>query len=134
MAKDIETRGYRLARLWLLIAVTYLVVGATAGVIMGASMNFTYAPVHAHINLLGWASMALAGLIYDRYPQAGGSKLGVAHFWLHNTLLPVLMIVLFLFLGGNQALGPVLGVVSVLMLLTLALFAANLYLNLRPRA
>ena len=131
MANDIEARGARMARLWILIAVTYLVAGATAGVIMGASMNFTYAPVHAHINLLGWASMALAGLIYDRFPQAGGSKLGVAHFWLHNTVLPVLMVVLFLFLGGNQSLGPVLGILSVLMLLTLALFAVNLWMNLK---
>lgn len=134
MANDIEARGARLARLWILIAVTYLVAGATVGVIMGASMNFTFAPVHAHINLLGWASMALAGLIYDRFPWAGGSKLGVAHFWLHNTVLPALMVVLFLFLGGNQALGPVLGVFSVLMLLTLALFAVNLWMNLRRAA
>ncbi len=131
MANDIEARGTHLARLWILIAVTYLVVGATAGVIMGARMDFTYAPVHAHINLLGWASMALAGLIYDRFPRAGGSRLGVAHFWLHNTVLPALMVVLFLFLGGNQSLGPVLGIFSVLMLLTLALFAVNLWLNLR---
>lgn len=131
MANDIEARGARLARLWILIGVSYLVAGATVGVIMGASMNFTYAPVHAHINLLGWASMALAGLIYDRFPLAGGSKLGVAHFWLHNTVLPALMVTLFLFLGGNQSLGPVLGIFSVLMLLTLALFATNLWLNLR---
>lgn len=131
MANDIEMRGVRLARLWILIAVTYLVAGATVGVLMGASMNFTFAPVHAHINLLGWASMALAGLIYDRFPLAGGSKLGVVHFWLHNTVLPALMVVLFLFLGGNQSLGPVLGVFSVLMLLTLALFAVNLWINLK---
>ena len=133
MATDIETRGKRMARIWILIAVTYLVAGATVGGIMGASMNFTFAPVHAHLNLLGWASMALAGLIYDRFPQAGGSRLGVAHFWLHNTVLPALMVVLFLFLGGNQALGPVLGLFSVLMLLTLVVFAVNLYRNIeRP--
>ena len=131
MANDIEARGARMARLWILIAVTYLVVGATVGVIMGARMDFTFAPVHAHINLLGWASMALAGLIYDRFPQAGGSRLGVAHFWLHNSVLPGLMVVLFLFLGGNQSLGPVLGIFSVLMLLTLALFATNLWMNLK---
>src|SRR5690348_14143404 len=131
MANDIEARGARLARLWILIAVTYLVLGASMGVVMGASMDFTYVPVHAHINLLGWASMALAGLIYDRFPLAGGSKLGVAHFWLHNTVLPALAIVLFCFLGGHQSLGPVLGIFSVLMLLTLLLFAVNLWLNLK---
>jgi hypothetical protein len=130
MSLDIESRGRRLARLWILIAVTYLLVGACFGVYMGAAEVFTLAAVHAHINLLGWASMALAGLIYDRFPQAGGSKLGVAHFWMHNLTLPLLMVLLALFLSGSTGLGPVVGAVSVLMLLTLVVFAVNLYLNL----
>ena|SRR6185503_11558645 len=130
MSLDIESRGRRLARLWILIAVTYLVVGACFGVYMGATQAFTLVPVHAHINLLGWASMALAGLIYDRFPLAGGSKLGVAHFWMHNTVLPLTMALLACFLLGNQGLGPVVGAVSVLLLATLVVFAVNLYMNL----
>jgi len=134
MNLDIESRGRRLARLWLLIAVTYLLVGACFGVYMGATQQFTLVAVHAHINLLGWASMALAGLIYDRFPQAGGSTLGVVHFWMHNLTLPVLMVLLGLFLSGSAGLGPVVGVVSVVMLLTLVVFAVNLYTNLKPAA
>jgi hypothetical protein len=130
MSLDIEARGRRLARLWILIAVTYLLVGACFGVYMGATQVFTFMPVHAHINLLGWASMALAGLIYDRFPLAGGSKLGVAHFWMHNLTLPVLMVLLACFFAGNAGLAPVVGMFSVLMLLTLVVFAVNLYLHL----
>lgn len=134
MSLDIETRGRRMARLWILIAVTYLLVGACFGVYMGASHEFTLAPVHAHINLLGWASMALAGLIYDRFPQAGGSKLGMVHFWMHNTVLPVTMALLACFLLGNESLAPLTGIFSILLLVTLVVFAANLYLNLKPAA
>ena len=132
MATDIEARGARLARLWLKIAVTYLLVGATAGVFMGATEKFQFAPVHAHINLLGWASMALAGLIYHFYPRAGGSKLGVTHFWMHNLVLPPSMVLLGVMLSGRPELGPVVGVFSVLLLLTLVVFAANIYMNVKP--
>lgn len=31
---------------------------------MGATHNFTLAPAHAHLNLVGWASMALYGTFY----------------------------------------------------------------------
>lgn len=134
MTDNIEIRGRQMARLWLLIAVTYLLVGASVGVFMGASESFTFAPVHAHINLLGWASMALAGLIYDRFPRAGGSRLGIAHFWMHVLVLPVLMVLLAMFLAGNSSLGPVVGIVSILMLVTLLLFAINLYMNLGKSA
>ncbi|HSC48491.1 MAG TPA: cytochrome-c oxidase [Gammaproteobacteria bacterium] len=132
MATDIEARGARLARLWLKIAVTYLLVGATAGVFMGATEQFQFAPVHAHINLLGWVSMALAGLIYHFYPRAGGSKLGVAHFWMHNLVLPPSMVLLAVMLGGRPELEPVVGIFSVLLLLTLVVFATNIYMNVKP--
>jgi hypothetical protein len=131
MAQDIESRGKRLARLWILIAVTYLLVGASLGVYMGATHSFTLAPVHAHINLLGWASMALAGLIYDRFPAAGGSTLGVVHFWMHNTVLPVSMALLACTLLGNEAVAPLTGVMLILLLVTLLVFAVNLYHNMK---
>lgn len=48
---------------------------------------------HAHINVVGWLSTGLIGVIYSVYRDAGNSKLGKWHFWLHNIGLP------FLFLG-----------------------------------
>jgi cbb3-type cytochrome oxidase subunit 1 len=41
-------------------------------------------PVHAHVLLLGWASLALAGVVYHLYPAAAGTRLARWHFWLHN--------------------------------------------------
>ena len=59
------------ATVWLKLAVLYLIVGIGLGIAMGATENFTLRPVHAHLNLLGWTTLALAGLIYSVYPNAG---------------------------------------------------------------
>ena len=42
-------------------AVLYALLGMSLGMFMGATEDFTLAPVHAHINLLGWATLALMG-------------------------------------------------------------------------
>ncbi|SFB04145.1 hypothetical protein SAMN04515620_11433 [Collimonas sp. OK607] len=42
---------------FLKIAVIYLLIGALLGGYMGAAENFALAPVHAHLALLGWASV-----------------------------------------------------------------------------
>ena len=131
MISETEIRGARMARLWIRIAVVYLMMGVGMGMFMASTHMFQYAPVHAHLNLLGWASMALAGLIYDRFPRAGGSRLGIAHFWLHNLALPVAMASLFLLIGGAEWVRHFLVAGEMGAALGLALFTANVQLNLR---
>lgn len=131
MTPDIQVRGARMARIWIRIAVIYLMVGVGMGMFMAATQAFQYAPVHAHVQLLGWASMALVGLLYDRFPEAGGSRLGLAHFWLHNLALPVAMVALFLLMAGNTGVRPILVVGEIGTAVGLALFTANIQLNLR---
>ena len=127
--ETMEQRGQRLARLWILIAVCYLIVGVSFGIGMAAMQKFEFAPVHAHINLLGWASMALSGLIYDRFPKAGGSRLGVIHFWSFNLLSPVLIAGLIFMFAGHPEMEPVMVVGSMGILASLIVFAVNLFLN-----
>jgi hypothetical protein len=131
MLIDIEARGKRMARIWIRLSVVYLMAGVGMGMYMAANKAFQYAPVHAHVNLLGWVTMALAGLIYDRWPQAGGSRLGLAHFFLHNLGLPVAMVSLFILIGGNNSIMPLLTAGEIVAALGLALFTANLQLTLR---
>jgi hypothetical protein len=64
-------------------AVIYFVIGISMGIYMGIFDQFHFASAHAHINLLGGVSLAVAGLIYHQYPSTGESKLAVHHFWLH---------------------------------------------------
>jgi len=133
MTNDIETRGARMAQIWIKLAVLYLLVGVIFGVVMAANHHFEFAPVHAHINLLGWASMALAGLIYQQFPHAGGSRLGLWHFWLHNLALPVAMVALFFMLAGHPQIEKLVAAASAVIALGVLLFAINLFVNMRPR-
>ena len=54
----------RLGEVCFLVAVPAALAGMVAGIVMGATQNFILAPAHAHLNLLGWVSMALFGLYY----------------------------------------------------------------------
>ena len=54
---------------WLRLAVVYLVIGVGLGIAMGMSGNHTQFPTHAHLNLLGWVSLALIGLTYRQFPD-----------------------------------------------------------------
>jgi len=111
------------------IAAIYLVVGSFMGLYMGIAEKFTLHPVHAHLNLLGWASLALAGLIYVQFPEAAKTKLARIHFWMHNVSLPVLMAALALLLTGHAAFGPVVGISATVMAVGLAVFVTNVLLN-----
>ena len=64
------------------LGVLSALVGMSLGVWMGATENFTLRPVHAHVNLLGFASMMLFGLFYRAFPAAGRGWLPMAHFGL----------------------------------------------------
>lgn len=77
---------------FLLLATVLLVCGAVLGIVMGVQENFQLTPVHAHLNLAGWASLALFGLTYRAYPQLASTSLAGLHFIVSGTgsvLLPV---------------------------------------------
>lgn len=65
---------------FLLLAALMLTVGVGLGIRMGIAHDFMLAPVHAHINLVGWASLALFGIVYRLYPQMAASRLAGLHF------------------------------------------------------
>jgi hypothetical protein len=65
---------------FLLLATVLLITGAGLGIKMGASEDFTLTPVHAHLNLAGWASLALFGLAYRAYPRMAERPLALIHF------------------------------------------------------
>ena len=113
--------------LWIKAAVVYLMMGVGLGIYMGASGNHLLTPVHAHFNLLGWASLALIGLIYHHYPAAGSNRLATVQFWLHNIGLLVGMALLVAVLRGNTSVEPLLGVASMVIGTAVVLFAVNVF-------
>lgn len=117
--------------IWLKLAIVYLMAGVGLGIMMGASHDFTLRAVHAHINLLGWTTLALAGLIYSVFPKAGTSKLAKVHFWLMNLALPAMMTSLAFVVSGKLAAVPVLVVSELVAAAAIIVFAANLFINLK---
>jgi hypothetical protein len=64
---------------FLLIAALSLCAGTALGLAMGLTGDFGLRPIHAHANLLGWASLALFGLFYRAYPDAAAGRLAHLH-------------------------------------------------------
>jgi len=116
---------------FLKIAAIYLVIGVSMGLAMGITQNFALHPVHAHINLLGWATMALAGLIYVQFPRAAQTRLAKIHFWLHNLALPVMMVGLAFLLSGHDELVVLVEAGSTTMVVALVCFVVNICMNVR---
>lgn len=60
---------------YIALGAIYLVVGMVLGIVMGIQQDFALAPVHAHINLVGFAAHSVFGLVYKAWP---GLKQGTA--------------------------------------------------------
>lgn len=110
---------------WIFMAVVYFVVAVSLGIFMGASKNHSLMSVHAHLNLLGWVSMTLIGVIYHFFPLAGQNRLASVHFWVLNLSLPLMMVVLALKIKGQTGIDPLMGILSMVVGLSVLLFAFN---------
>jgi len=71
-------------RWFILIGLLYGTFGFGFGIWVGINERFEQAHLHAHINLIGFASMTLFGLLYRSFPALGESKLAPWHFMLYN--------------------------------------------------
>ena len=119
-------------RVWYRLAIVYFVVATAIGLFMGITGSHGLIPVHAHLNLLGWASLALTGVLYDRFPSATATRLYPIHFWVYNLTLPVAMLTLaILLLRGIEGLVPVVGIVSLLLFASIVVFAINIWRSSR---
>ena len=112
-----------------------LLLGMSWGIQMGATENFTMMPAHAHLNLLGWVTMALYGTFYALTPNTLSPRLAWINFAL--SLLGVVLMIPFLalFLGSRDT-GYVGGMVAgeIATVLSLLVFGVSVGRELlRPR-
>ncbi|MGP4108520.1 cytochrome-c oxidase [Virgibacillus sp. L01] len=115
---------------FLKIAAVYFVLGVCLGLTMGITENFSFTSVHAHLNLLGWVSLALFGIIYYCFPKAGETKLATIHFWLHNIGLPLMQGTLFIMLlTSNHSIVVLTIIGSVMVVVGAILFLINVFKN-----
>jgi len=74
----------------------FVLVGMGIGEYMGAHEDFRLTPVHAHINLVGWVTMALYGTFYALTAKTYSKRLA----WTNYGLGTVAVIVMAPSLGG----------------------------------
>ncbi|WP_457320973.1 hypothetical protein [Roseateles sp. P5_E11] len=112
---------------WLRMAALYLVVGVSLGNYMGATHDFGLRSVHAHVNLLGWASMLGFGLVVQQLADTLSPRLVALQFWLHQLALPVMLSALAALMRGNTAAEPLVGLGSAVVGVAVLAFAANVW-------
>ena len=67
------------AFVFFLAAVLCVSVGMVWGIQMAISGDHRMSGAHAHLNLVGWTTMALFGLYYRLTPQAAGTLMARLH-------------------------------------------------------
>lgn len=123
----------KLGILFLKIAALYLLVGVGMGLTMEIIQDHRLAGAHAHINLVGWASMGLFGFLYVLFPRAGETLMAKLHFWLYNISFPLFMLGLSFMLVGNDSLMFLLMVFPNILVLSVLFFVINVFMNVKAK-
>jgi hypothetical protein len=98
------------------------VIGVSLGIYMGIAEDHLLAPVHVHINLVGWVSLFLFGQFYKLHPKAIGNAavaqvfMGVAGYIIMMTGLAGLL------LSGSSGFFPMAVIGSLLVFASFLLF------------
>lgn len=110
-------------------AVIYVTLGMMFGIWMSASHDHGLASAHAHLNLVGWVTMALFGVYYHLVPAAAQGRLAVLHFALATIGLWLLVPGIVLAIRGKTEILAALG--SFVTLASMMLFLAVVFGNRR---
>jgi hypothetical protein len=82
----------RIDTAYIVIGALYLVIGMLLGIVMGSREDMQFAPVHAHINLVGFSAHCVFGLVYNAWPKLKAGTLAAVQFWLFVVGSPLFMV------------------------------------------
>jgi hypothetical protein len=105
--KNIDSTYVALGASWLLL-------GMMLGIVMGATNNFQFMPLHAHINLVGFACHAIFGMAYRHWPTMKKSSLASYRFWIFAAATPITLIGRVFTLSGGPELPTIIGSLGLL--------------------
>ena len=115
------------------LAVFFVIIGMIMGVYMAASHNHTLGQAHAHINLIGWVSLFLIGLFYERRPQldkSAGARWQVIIYTIGAVVLNASLAALLL---GNAGAEPGAAAGSIVVLVSMIWFGWLVFRNVDAR-
>lgn len=116
-----------LAEKFIKSSVIYLLIGLCLGLYMGISTDHSQMPTHAHLNMLGWVTMALMGVVYKSWPQAAEGKLATVTYWLAHISVIGMTVGLFLLFSGHEEYEPIAAISAIVVIVNIILFASLLY-------
>jgi hypothetical protein len=91
----------RVSAAFFTVGVVCVLIGMVLGMRMGATENFVLAPAHAHIGLVGWATLALYGGFYALAPHAS-MRLAWMNFIVSTIGVLVMLPSQVMFLNGGN--------------------------------
>jgi hypothetical protein len=117
---------------WARGAVVYLAIGSIWGIFMSATQRLEFRALHAHIQLVGWASMAILAALFKVFPALEQSKLTKIHFWSYQIIFPVFMINLMFLLMGNTTAESVIPITGMAFLVVMLMTGFLIWPNVSP--
>ncbi|WP_244443048.1 hypothetical protein [Bradyrhizobium sp. Ai1a-2] len=125
-----KMRFLMIGSLMMCVSAVVLLLGMLGGIAMGIQQNFTLAPAHAHLNLVGGVLLFLFGLYYHLIPAAGATMLARIQGWMHilGAILFPAGVAVVLLKGSSFEIAPVAGallVVASMVLFTLIVFRTS---------
>jgi hypothetical protein len=111
--------------IYVAIGALWLTLGMAIGIAMGVADNFQFVPVHAHVNLIGFACHSIFGFAYRQWPSMKASRLAPYQFWIFVVATPITLIGLVFTLTGGPVLPTVVG--SLGLLIGAALFCVLIW-------
>jgi len=111
----------RIDSIYVAIGILYLVAGMVFGIVMGTRQDFQLSPVHAHLNLVGFVSHCVFGLVHRVWPALRAGTIASLQFWLFVIGTPLFVAGIAVSILGGTILLAVIGS-------TLALLGALLFL------
>lgn len=111
------------------LGVLFVIAGMAMGIGMAMSQDHSIMPAHAHLNLLGFVSLFLFGIYYERRRALDTSRIAVVQVVLWSVGTVILTIAVAAIHLGYTAADPIAGISSLIVLAAMLMFA---YFVFRP--
>jgi hypothetical protein len=105
------------------VSVVLVLLGMALGIGMGIDQDFRLAPAHAHLNLVGFVALFLAGLYYNAVPQVAKTRLAAIQAWTAVVGAIVFPLGIALVMLGGPTYDPIAIFGSLVAFVGMALFA-----------
>lgn len=122
----------RVSAAFFAVGIVCVLGGMLLGMHMGATNNMLLMPAHAHLNLVGWVSMALYGTFYALERETMLPRLAWLNFVVSTLGIIVMMpsLVIFLNSGNDPKWGPAMSAGEGIVALGALIFAVSVFREL----